>query len=114
MGEYEDKVRAAIKEKYGSVPKMAEAVGIAPTTIYHALDRGIENTRTETLRRILDSLFDDYAFFLASTSKSKDSQLENTDEVELLILFRSMDADGRERLMEQAHFLASRHQGGAR
>ena len=109
MGEYEDKVRAAIKEKYGSVPKMAETVGIAPTTIYHALERGIENTRTETSRKILDALFDDFVSSLFPTVAARVRLVENADEAELLALFRSMDESGRERLIEQAAFLAKRH-----
>ena len=40
---------------------------------------------------------------------SKDNEALSSIESELLALFRSMDTSGRERLMEQAEFLAARH-----
>jgi hypothetical protein len=47
MGEHEDIVRAAIARKYGSIPRMASETGIAKNTIYHALERGLDNTTTD-------------------------------------------------------------------
>ena len=110
MGEYEELVREKIKERFGSVPKMAEATGLAPTTIYHALDRGIENTRTETSKKILYAVFGygksqvTYDFVPIAMQSDKSKQ-----ENELLAFFRMMSDEGRERLIEQARFLAERH-----
>ena len=56
MGEYEDRVRSAIEEKYGSIPKMSSETGIAKNTIYHALERGLDNTTTRTRYAILGPL----------------------------------------------------------
>jgi flagellar basal body-associated protein FliL len=107
MGEYEDRIREEIKAKYGSVPKMSEATGIAATTIYHALDRGLTNTRTETSSKIIYALIglDDHQSFALNEANHNHTPEEDA----LLTLFRSMDEDGRMRLMEQAEFLAARH-----
>lgn len=56
METLEDAVRRLIKEKYKSIPKFAEVIDIAPTTIYNALDRGLANTRTELTDKIYRKL----------------------------------------------------------
>ena len=49
-------------------------------------------------------------YLLGITDRPNVRQVSATpEEAELLALFRSMDADGRERLMEQAELLAARH-----
>lgn len=93
MGEYEDMVREVIKEKFGSVPKMAEATGLAPTTIYHALERGIDNTRTETSKRIKDAIFGSDAYDGATLTK---------DERELLDVYRQVEPWERELILNHA------------
>lgn len=94
MGELEDIARARIKELYGSVPKMAEAVGMPPTTIYHALDRGFDNTRTETSNRIKEALFGNPIH----TSRN----VLTDDELELVNHYRKANRFGKEQLLKMA------------
>ena len=39
----EEKVKADIITKFGSIPKMARAIDMPQNTIYHALERGLDN-----------------------------------------------------------------------
>lgn len=93
MGEYEDMIREAIREKYGSIPKMAEATGLAPTTIYHALERGIDNTRTETSTKIKDAIFGNDSYGGAILAK---------DERELLDVYRQVNQWERDLILNHA------------
>lgn len=53
MKTYEDEIKEAIKKQYGSIRKMSLVTGIPATTIYHALERGIDNTTVKTRYMIL-------------------------------------------------------------
>lgn len=53
----EEQVRADIATKFGSIPKMAREIGIAQNTIYHALERGLDNTTSKTRSAILEALY---------------------------------------------------------
>ena len=86
MGSLEDKVREDINTKFGSVPKMAKEVGMAATTIYHALDRGLENTNSRTKKLIYEALYGSVEYVPSGLSK---------DEEELVELYRSLSARGR-------------------
>ena len=86
MGEYEDYVRSEIERKFGSIPKMSAATGIAKNTIYHALERGLDNTTTKTRRAILDPLFGDQ-----SDEDEKSVDALSSDDAELLDQFHKMD-----------------------
>lgn len=119
MGEYEDYVREAIKKKYGSIPKMSEATGIAATTIYHALERGMRNTRTETSSKIEGALQDLLPFFIEKRMNEISAQIDQDgkeaffvamgSEFMLIDLYRSMTKEGQKRLLEQAEMLASKY-----
>ena len=100
MGEYEELIREKIKEKFGSVPKMAEATGLAATTIYHALDRGMDNTRTETSDRIALAVFgtEKPSVRYSAISLAENEPISEAEQ-ELLDLFRSMDPYGQEQLL---------------
>lgn len=97
MGIYEDKVKAAIKKQYGSVPKMSLATGIPATTIYHALERGLDNTTTRTRYMIIDSLFmyDDSDILGGRLKK----QNLTDDERELLDIWNNITPAGQQQLM---------------
>ena len=101
MGTYEDKVRSIIKEQFGSVPKMAGATGIPATTIYHALDRGLDNTTTRTRRMIMDALETHYSMVEVPADRLAD------DERELIALFDKMDEKHRDMLLETARSFAA-------
>lgn len=75
MGIFEDKVKKAIKKQYGSVPRMSMQTGIPATTIYHALERGLDNTTTKTRYMILDALFINDADVLATDIDSNEKEL---------------------------------------
>lgn len=90
MGTKEDKAREAIKAKYGSVPKMAEATGIPKTTIYHALDRGLDNTTTRVRTQIEYALID-----LPSVDENETKDEITNDERELLTYYRALSAKGK-------------------
>ena len=91
MGEHEDKVRADIITKFGSVPKMAKAIGVHQNTIYHALERGLENTTRKTSNTILNALYgsSDYAVI----------SLWSDSEQELVELFRTLPDSGKRALL---------------
>lgn len=49
MGYAEDGIRELITERYGSVPKLAEAIGIPAQTIYSALRNGLAGASATTM-----------------------------------------------------------------
>ena len=57
MSTKEEQVKKDIATKFGSVPKMAREIGMAQNTIYHALDRGLDNTTSKTRSAILEALY---------------------------------------------------------
>ena len=87
LGNLEDKVRKDIYTKFGSIPKMASSIGMAQTTIYHALDRGIENTTSKTKQKILEALYSD--------EQEPVSTLLLDEEIELIRLYRSLPPLGK-------------------
>ena len=104
MGEYENMVRSDIERKYGSISKMASAIGVAPTTIYHAFDRGLENTTVKTRRAILEPLYgkDSLEYHYIEGIEGEQA----VGERELLSIYRSLDKHGREVLMATARALS--------
>ena len=104
MSEYENMVRSDIERKYGSIPKMASLIGVAPTTIYHALERGLENTTVKTRRAILEPLYGKDSLEVNYIEGVGSEQADG--EHELLSLFRSMDEQGRAALLTMARALA--------
>ena len=56
MESIEDAIKRLIKEKYGSIPKFAKAIGLPASSIYSSLERGIANTRTELSDKVYRSL----------------------------------------------------------
>lgn len=110
MGTKEDKVREAIIAKYGSIKKMAESTDIPLTTIYHALDRGLDNTTTRTRTRIEYALVD-----MPTYDGENPSGDFSNDERELIALYRNMDDKHKELLLENARsFSALSIKDGAR
>ena len=77
----EERVRADIVTKYGSVPKMASETGIPKNTIYHALERGLDNTTSKTRDAILEALY---------SGQSHEVPDLTYDEMELVDLYRSL------------------------
>lgn len=97
MGTKEDKVREAINVKYGSIKKMAEVTGIPRNTIYHALDRGLDNTTIRTRSRIEHALID-----ISIDDNEKPNDGLSINERELLTLYRNMDEKHQSLLLENA------------
>ena len=87
MGDKEDRMREAIKVKYESVPKMAKVTGIPVTTIYHALDRGLDNTTTRVRTQLENALY---------SSTEHDQDYITDDEREILAMYRTLSDDSRE------------------
>lgn len=56
MSSLENALKQLIKENYGGVPKFAEQIGVPPTSVYSALERGMRNTRTELTDKIYREL----------------------------------------------------------
>ena len=90
MGAKEDKARQTIKDKFGSVPKMSKATGIPATTIYHALDRGLDNTTTRIRSRIEYALFE-----LPPDTDTETNASIADDERELIELYRKLSDKGK-------------------
>ena len=98
MGEYEDRIRHDIRRKYGSIPKMASATGLAKNTIYHALERGMENTTTKTRYAILEPLYGPRAQYMFD---EQDNDL-SPNEQELLDIYRQVEPWERELILSHA------------
>ena len=90
MGTKEERAREVIKAKYGSVPKMSEVTGIPKTTIYHALDRGLDNTTTRVRTQIECALVDYHLI-----DENKTGETLSDDERELLACYRSLSTKGK-------------------
>ena len=86
----EDIARKAIKAKFGSVPKMSKATGIPATTIYHALDRGLDNTTTRIRTQIESALFE-----VPKHGDSVQHDELTDDEREILACYRALSAKGK-------------------
>ena len=95
-----------MKEKNVSQARICKATGIASSAMSHYVRGETEPsfTKVVAIARALGVATD------ALAGKQPKMSVD-TVEAELLALYRSMDSDGRERLMEQAQFLASRHRG---
>ena len=91
MGEREDKIRADIIAKFGSVPKMAREIGVPQNTIYHALERGMDNTTQKTRSAILEALYGSYEYAIVN--------LWNEEEQELVELFRTLSDRSKKALI---------------
>lgn len=89
MGALEDKVRRDINTKFGSIPRMAAEAGIPKNTIYHALERGLDNTTVKTRNQIYSALYD------CSSSLDDLASGLSDDEVKLISLYRSLPDKGR-------------------
>ena len=88
----EEKVRRDIATKFGSVPKMAREIGMAQNTIYHALERGLDNTTSKTRSAILEALYGraEYSFV----------RMWSDDEEELVELYRQLPPSVRRSLLD--------------
>lgn len=87
----EEQVRADIATKFGSIPKMAREIGIAQNTIYHALERGLDNTTSKTRSAILEALYGrtEYAVI----------RVWSDEEEELIELFRKLSKKAQQALI---------------
>ena len=91
MASREDRIKADIAAKYGSIPKMAKAIGLPQNTIYHALERGLDNTTRKTSNMILHALYGSYEYSVTS--------LYTDDETELVELYRSLPTRAKRALL---------------
>ena len=73
----EEQVRADIATKFGSVPKMAREIGIAQNTIYHALERGLDNTTSKTRSAILEALYGRTEYAVVRVWSGEEEELIN-------------------------------------
>ena len=91
MNTKEDRIRADIITKYGSIPKMAKEIGVPQNTIYHALERGLDNTIRKTSSSILEALYGkaNYSFV----------NLDDDAENELVDLFRKLSPRAQKALL---------------
>lgn len=110
MGKREDVVRRAIEEKYGSIPKMASEIGLAKNTIYHALERGLENTTTKTRSMIIEAVYGHppYGYYRIDFEPDEGKEHERRELRELEDLYSQMDEHGRAVLLSTARALVRR------
>lgn len=87
----EEQVRADIATKFGSVPKMAREIGMAQNTIYHALERGLDNTTSKTRSAILEALYGRTEYAVV--------RVWSDEEEELIDLFRKLSKKAQRALM---------------
>ena len=87
----EEQVRADIATKFGSIPKMAKAIDLPQNTIYHALDRGLDNTTSKTRSAILEALY--------GKTEHQAASIWTDDEHELIELFRTLNVKAQHALL---------------
>ena len=87
----EEKVKNDIATKFGSVPKMAKEIGIPQNTIYHALERGLDNTTSKTRSAILDALY--------SSTEYAVVKIWSDEEEELIELYRQLPTKAQRALI---------------
>lgn len=87
----EEKVKNDIATKFGSVPKMAKEIGIPQNTIYHALERGLDNTTSKTRSAILDALY--------SSTEYAVVKIWSDEEEELIELYRHLPTKAQRSLI---------------
>ena len=108
MKTYEDEIKEAIKKQYGSIRKMSLVTGIPATTIYHALERGIDNTTVKTRHMILESLpFMRESILYSSVPIENESENLSDEEQELVDIMRSITPQGQQQLMLFARGVSS-------
>lgn len=56
MAEWEDALRALIKERYGSLRAFTEQAGLPYMTVYNMLKRGIANSKAENITAFYNAL----------------------------------------------------------
>lgn len=91
MTSREDKVRSDIITKFGSIPKMAREIGLPQNTIYHALERGLDNTTRKTSNTILHALYGSSEYAVVN--------LWSDSERELIELYRALPEKGKRALL---------------
>lgn len=107
MRSLEDAIKALIKENYGSVPKFAAKIGVAATSVYSALDRGMANTRTELTDKIYRELNIDWdsaklSGFEELRVKGNETVLTK-EEDQLVRDFRALDANRKRMALSFVH-----------
>lgn len=90
--------------------QLAHAIGTTQQTIQR-WESGEVEPKVSQVKAISHALGITLSFLLGidAPQQTAESVARSQDEGSLLMLFRSMNAQGRERLMEQAAFLAERH-----
>lgn len=96
----EEQVRADIATKFGSIPKMAREIGIAQNTIYHALERGLDNTTSKTRSAILDALYGRTEYGIV--------RVWSDEEEELIELFRMLPPKGKHAVLVGLRYFAQK------
>lgn len=107
MRSLEDAIKALIKENYGSIPKFAARIGVAATSVYSALDRGMANTRTELTDKIYRELNIDWDSaklngFEELRVKGNETVLTK-EEDQLIRDFRSLDDNRKHMALSFVH-----------
>ena len=95
-----------------NLKQIAEKCNVPPSTLY-AISRGdtnFDNIGISLFMKIADALgMQPEELYGREPEQVTKNGYENSEEYELLRIFRQMNAQGRERLLEQAAFLAERH-----
>ena len=91
MSTKEEQVKKDIATKFGSVPKMAREIGMAQNTIYHALDRGLDNTTNKTRSAILEALYGRTEYAVV--------KIWSDEEEELIELYRELPSKAQRALL---------------
>lgn len=94
MGAREEELKRRIVKACGSIPRFSEESGIPKSTVYNAIERGIENTRTGTMDNIMH-----YVVKFESEAEGTDPPVDTS---ELVSLYRAMSAESRAALLDVA------------
>lgn len=90
--------------------QLAHAIGTTQQTVQR-WESGETEPKVSQVEAVSHALGITMSFLLGMDAQQKTAEAvtRSQDENTLLLLFRKMNAQGRERLMEQAAFLAERH-----
>lgn len=90
-GSREHIVHLAINAKYGTMNGMARTCGISYSTIRNVLNRGIDNSTTSTVKKIMSAVYGDDGM--------PKSVYLTPDEHEIIDLYRRISPEGKQAIM---------------
>lgn len=111
----EEQLKAAILLKYKSIRAFTTVNDIPYSTLDSALKRGISNAGIVTMLKVFTALDLDIESIQTGTLRNRQASNFEKEELDpglqkVIECYNNMDAEGRNRLVEQAEFLSSKYE----